>query len=70
MFIIKSNKAKCLTCGDVIESKHLHDFVSCSCGKLAVDGGLAYIKRCWSEPFEEMSEQEERGEEKDEGPSR
>lgn len=25
------NKAKCRNCGDVVESKHRHDFVSCKC---------------------------------------
>lgn len=25
------NRAKCRNCGDIIESKHRHDFVSCSC---------------------------------------
>lgn len=27
------NKAKCLNCGDIIHSKHRHDFVSCKCSK-------------------------------------
>lgn len=39
------NKAKCLSCGDVIESTHRHDYVRCSCGNLAVDGGHDYLKR-------------------------
>lgn len=42
---IISNRAQCLECGDVIESKHRHDFVSCSCGKLFVDGGRDYLRR-------------------------
>jgi hypothetical protein len=25
------NKAKCLNCGDIVESKHRNDWVSCSC---------------------------------------
>lgn len=44
MQIIK-NAAKCLNCNEVLESKHRHDFVMCSCGNLAVDGGRDYIKR-------------------------
>jgi len=39
------NKAKCLKCGSVIESKHIHDFVWCHCGAIAVDGGKEYLKR-------------------------
>ena len=37
--------AKCLKCGDIIESRHTHDYVMCSCGNLAVDGGKDYCKR-------------------------
>jgi hypothetical protein len=44
MAIIR-NSARCLRCGDEIESKHVHDFVSCSCGAIAVDGGKEYFKR-------------------------
>ncbi len=39
------NKAECLKCGDVIESKYVHDFKWCKCGALAVDGGKDYLKR-------------------------
>ena len=38
------NKIKCKNCGDIIESKDLHDFKRCSCGKVAVDGGKEYFK--------------------------
>lgn len=41
------NAAKCLKCGEIVESKHRHDFRSCSCGGVTVDGGLAYSKRMW-----------------------
>ena len=27
------NKWKCLYCGDVIESKHQHEYTTCKCGK-------------------------------------
>lgn len=37
-------KYRCLGCGDVVQSTHQHDFVRCSCGKLAVDGGDAYTR--------------------------
>ena len=39
------NKAKCLKCDDVIESKHRYDFVQCKCGAIAVDGGKEYLRR-------------------------
>ena len=37
-------KVKCLKCNDIIESKHRHDFVWCSCGSCAVDGGDEYLR--------------------------
>ena len=42
---IYSNKIKCRHCGDVIESTYTHDFRTCKCGKVSVDGGLSYLKR-------------------------
>lgn len=44
--IIK-NKAKCLKCGDIIESIDRHDYVQCSCGNISVDGGKDYLKRSY-----------------------
>ena len=50
------NRIKCKKCGDVIESKNRHDFQSCSCGAVSVDGGLDYIRRCGEEDdYEELS---------------
>lgn len=43
MRIIK-NAAECRVCADVIESTHRHDFVSCTCGEIFVDGGTDYIR--------------------------
>lgn len=53
--------AKCNHCGDIIESLHRHDFVFCSCGMVAVDGGKAYLRRVYQEEgdFTEMSDQDE-----------
>ena len=42
---ILRNRARCKRCGDIIESKHVHDFVSCKCGAICVDGGHDYIRR-------------------------
>lgn len=43
------NWSKCAKCGDVVESKHRHDFVRCKCGAIAVDGGNDY-HRCVGNP--------------------
>jgi len=42
---ILTNIIKCTKCNDIIESKHRHDFVKCSCKAVAVDGGTAYLRR-------------------------
>lgn len=39
------NAAVCLKCKDYIRSKNRHDFVFCSCGSIAVDGGSWYCRR-------------------------
>ena len=41
---IRTNKIKCKKCGDIIESKSVHDFKWCSCGAVAVDGGHEYLR--------------------------
>lgn len=58
--MILCNKAQCTICGDVIESRHRHDFVTCKCGALSVDGGLDYLKRS-GDPrhYLELSENQE-----------
>ena len=57
---ITRNAAKCNACGDEIESKSRHDFVTCTCGELHVDGGLDYLKRgCGDAGYEELSEMDE-----------
>lgn len=38
------SKAMCGLCGDVIESKHRHDFVRCGCQESFLDGGDDYIR--------------------------
>jgi len=43
--IVTLNKAQCKKCGDIIESRHVHDFKWCKCGAIAVDGGNEYIRR-------------------------
>ena len=41
---ILRNAARCLECGDLLESRSKHDFVQCTCGNLFVDGGLDYLR--------------------------
>ena len=41
---IKRNIIKCKKCGDIIESKSVHDFQMCSCGSCYVDGGHDYVR--------------------------
>jgi len=37
------NRIKCLECGDVLESKHIHDYIECGCENHAfTDGGPVY----------------------------
>lgn len=53
------NAIRCKKCGDVIESKTVHDFKFCSCGSCAVDGGHDYLRRCGKrEDWGELSEVE------------
>lgn len=57
---IVRNSAKCLRCGDEVRSTSRHDFVSCRCGKLSVDGGTEYLRRCGNpEDYEDTSVCEE-----------
>lgn len=59
--MIIKNQIKCNHCGDIIESKYRHDFVTCKCGRVSVDGGHDYLRRCFVEggDFTEMSVEEE-----------
>jgi hypothetical protein len=37
-------KIQCVSCEDVIQSKYRHDFVSCKCGDIFIDGGDDYTR--------------------------
>lgn len=58
---IISNKARCLNCNTIVESKHRHDWVTCICGNMFVDGGKSYLRRGARDlsQVEELSETEE-----------
>ena len=61
---ILRNAVRCKKCGDIIESKTRHEFQTCTCGNVSVDGGHIYLRRCFpqgamGEWYEELSEYEE-----------
>lgn len=59
---IITNKIKCKKCGDIVESKSVHDYVECSCGAVAVDGGHEYLRRVGKlDDIEDLSEVEKDG---------
>jgi hypothetical protein len=52
----KKNRAKCLECGDVIESESVTEWSACSCDSLKIRGGSAYLERdCNTGKFKELS---------------
>lgn len=54
---IKENKIMCNICKDVIVSEYRHDYKSCKCGTVSVDGGNAYLRRGYKKAgdYEELS---------------
>lgn len=53
------NRVRCLHCNDIIESLTVHDFQTCMCGKVIVDGGRDYMRRVYpaspaGDHYEEM----------------
>ena len=52
--VILSNQIECLSCGDKPYSRTRHDFRSCKCESVSVDGGQAYLRRV-GEPYKDMS---------------
>ena len=52
------NRAKCLICGEILESYYRHDFKTCKCGNLSIDGGKDYLKRSIKDisKFQDLSE--------------
>lgn len=47
--IILVNRAKCKLCEQTVQSNSVHDYVTCVCGNLSVDGGTYYLKRGFKE---------------------
>ena len=56
------NRAKCRLCGDIIESLHRHDFVTCKCNEIFVDGGNDYL-RCGAGSWDNFLRVKDNGEE-------
>ena len=40
----KPSRIKCGQCGDVIQSHYTHDWWSCTCGAIFIDGGTDYTR--------------------------
>ena len=62
------NRIRCNHCGDVIESEYRHDFKSCRCGLVSVDGGHSYLRRCFTNSpadYTDLSEVEHETDEDD-----
>ena len=54
--IIMSNQIKCKVCGDEVFSVSRHNFRTCQCGLVSVDGGQVYLRRVGSRSdYEELS---------------
>lgn len=61
---ILRNRIRCKHCGVVVESRSVHDFRYCPCGKVSVDGGTDYLRRGFptippEDHYEELSVYEE-----------
>lgn len=55
-FPIRKNSIRCKLCDTICTSRHVHDFVTCECGKVAADGGLDYLKRIGNQcDYDELS---------------
>jgi len=55
------NRAKCLKCGDILESFHPTDYVVCKCDEIALNGGSAML--CYAKSFKNFIRINDDGEE-------
>lgn len=54
--MILSNQVRCHSCNDTPYSANRHDYKSCKCGAIAVDGGMDYLRRVGDiRAYDEMS---------------
>lgn len=56
------NRAKCKLCGDILESFHQHDYVTCSCDEISIDGGQ-YMFKCGAKDFRNFLRVDDNGKE-------
>lgn len=38
------NRAKCKLCNEILESFYRHDYITCKCGEISIDGGNDYCR--------------------------
>lgn len=52
------NAVRCCKCDTVIESTYRHDFQTCPCGSVSVDGGQDYKRRLYTKgvDYEELED--------------
>lgn len=53
---IFENKIKCNHCGDILISEFRHDFKTCSCGTVSIDGGKDYLKRSFKNSVNDLED--------------
>lgn len=51
------NATTCKLCGDRIRSKNRHDFVTCKCGNVSVDGGSWYARRAFRDTMDSFTDE-------------
>lgn len=56
-----SHALRCPECGDWITSRSVHDFVTCTCLGLFVDGGDAYLRYGGSVDMDKVEFKDEAG---------
>ena len=54
------NRAKCKLCEEILESFHRHDYVTCKCGEIFIDGGQDYL-RCGANDWQNFLRVEDDG---------
>ena len=52
---ILQNEVECLKCGDRIYSASRHDYKTCGCGNISVDGGMSYLRRVGGVEYRDIS---------------
>ncbi len=58
------NRAKCKKCNSIIQSFTLYDYVSCSCGEIAISGGDNALE-CYANDWKNFIRIEDNGNEKE-----